>query len=532
VVVDPTLASTLRRVAAEQSGSPLSTGVCAEVDVLAQPSAQTASLLADDPTAATPYGLPDLWVPDSSVWLGRAVADPSRTDVTLTDLGSFVSSPLVVATSPEVAAATGWATTGPSWTQVLASGRPVALPELASSAAGVQALVAMQASVPEAQARRDALGTAAAALRQGAVADPAAAFALLVDGGETAPLVPTSEQQVFAESRGSVSTTAVAVRPTGAQTSLDYPVVRVDTPQRQAGVDAAAVEGVVRLLEGAGREAAVADGFREPPTGPPEPSPGPSGPSVDASPVPSPEPPAAPSPGLSAGLVVPVPRWSDVNVLVAELEELGRPTRVLAVVDASASMRAVTATGATRAQVTQDAVTGALGQFPDASSFGLWFFALDLGRDAEGAATDHVEVVPLRPLDPARAGVDQRGELAAVAATLTGRLTPGGSGLFDTALAAVRSVRDGYDPEAMNTVVLLTDGAQDDAGALGLDELVATLQAEADSERPVRVVTIGISADVDAAELTAIAQATGGAAYLAEQPEDLPAVLADALRRR
>jgi len=230
--------------------------------------------------------------------------------------------------------------------------------------------------------------------------------------------------------------------------------------------------------------------------------------------------------------VVPVPRWSDVDVLVGQLEELGRPARVLVVVDASASVRAVTATGATWAQVTQDAVTGALGQFPDASSVGLWFFAVAPGRDAGGEATDHVEVVPLRPLDPARAGVDQRGELAAGAATLTRRLTPGGTGLFDTALAAVRSVRDGYDPEAMNTVVLVTDGAQDDPGALGLDELVATLRAEQDPERPVRVVTIGISGDVDAAELTAIAQATGGAAYLAEQPEDLAAMLADALRRR
>ena len=513
VVVDPTLASTLRRVAAEQSGTPLSTGVCAEVDVLAQPSAQTASRLGDDPRAATAYGLPDLWVPDSSVWLGRAVADPPRDDVTLTDLGSFVSSPLVVAASPEVADSTGWAAAGPSWAQVLGSGRPVALPDLAGSAAGIHVLLALQASVGEGQARRDALGTAAAAVRLGTVTDPAAAFALLDAGGEDAPLVPTSEQQVFQESRGSISTPAVAVRPTGPRTSLDYPVVRVDTPQRRAGADAAAVEGVVRLLEGAGRDAAVLDGFRGPERGAAQPSTG-------------------PTPDPSAGPLVPAPRWSDVEVLVRQLEELGRPARVLAVLDATASMRAVTGTGATRAEVAQDAVTVAVGQLPDASSMGLWFFGADLGRDAGGEQTDHVEVVPLRPLDPALAGLDQRSELAAGAATLPLRLTPGRTGLFDTVLAAVRSVREGYDPEAVTTVVVVTDGAQDDPGAPGLDELVATLRAEADPAQPVRVVTIGLSGDVDPAELRAVAEATGGAAYLAEQPEDLATVLADALQRR
>jgi Mg-chelatase subunit ChlD len=227
-----------------------------------------------------------------------------------------------------------------------------------------------------------------------------------------------------------------------------------------------------------------------------------------------------------------VPAWVEVEVLLQQLAQLGRPARVLAVLDASASMRGVTATGATRAEVTQDAVTGVLAQFPDTSSVGLWFFASGLGSDGAGGRTDHVEVVPLRPLDPAAAGTDQRAELAAGTRELSTRLTAGGTGLFDTALAAVRAVREGYDPGAVNSVVLVTDGRQDDPGAPALAELVATLQAEADPERPVRVVTVGIGSGVDAAELRAIAEATGGAAYLAEQPGDLQAVLADALRRR
>jgi hypothetical protein len=277
VVADPTLVSTLRRVTGDASGRLLSTGVCADVEVLARPSAETAAAFAEDPGSVTVDGLPDLWVPDSSVWLGRAVAEPPREDVTLTDLGSLVSTPVVVATSPEVVAVSGWTGAGPSWAQVLASGRPVALPEVATSAAGVQALVALTSSLPDAEARREALAVAATAVRQGTVPDTSAAFSLVSDGGEAAPLVPTTEQQVFDTNRGSVTTPAVAVRPSDGAASLDYPVVRVDTPQREAGVDAAAVEGVVRLLETAGREAAVVDGFRLPLTGPPGRSSEPSG---------------------------------------------------------------------------------------------------------------------------------------------------------------------------------------------------------------------------------------------------------------
>ncbi|MFC7161446.1 hypothetical protein ACFQL5_04000 [Aquipuribacter hungaricus] len=613
VVVDPTLAPTLRRVVAGAAGSRLGTGACADVEVLAQPSAQTAAAMADDPSSVTDDGAPHLWVPDSSVWLGRAVAvtapgtPPASVDGTaagaaarpapdpvpsgapgpvpsgapgpvpngapgaipsgapsavtstapgsrtaLTDLGPLVSSPVVVATRPEVVAAAGWTGTGPSWAQVLASGRPVAVPELAGSAVGLQALLALQASVPDPADRQEALAAAVGALLpDGSTAGPAdagAALALVQDAGgaaEAAPLVPTSEQQVFAGGRGSVSTPAVAVRPTGSPADLDYPLVRVDTPERQVGVDAAAIEGVVRLLETAGREAAVADGFRPPDADVP-PTPGASGtPGTSAAPgtpgtAAAPGTPGAAAPGTAGpdpAAAPRPPRWADAEVLLAQVAELRRPVRVLVVLDATASMRGVTATGATRADVTRQAVDDAVARLPGTASVGLWFFAADLGSDPAGAPTGHVEVVPVRPLVPAAAGTDQRAALAAGTAQLPGRLTPGGTGLYETVLAAVRAARDSGEQDgggdgALRSVLLVTDGRQDDPGAPPLDQVVAALQAEADPARPVPLLVVGLSTDVDAAELTALAGATGGAAYLAEQPEDLPAVLADALRRR
>lgn len=518
VVVDPSLAPTLQRVADDARGDVLSTGVCADIDVVAQAPVETAAELASDVSAEPPA----IWVPDSSVWLGRAAGEQSRPELSLTTLGSLVSTPLVLATSPEVVTEAGWESARPTWAEALSSSREIALPDLAGSAVGVQSLVALASTVEDPEEARAALTAAAVAIDRGRVPDVETGLARAAEGGADAALVPTTEQQVFLANRGSGTTGVVAVYPADGSTSLDYPVVRVDTPDREAGVDAAAIEGVVRLLETEGREAALVDGFRAPLA---EVTPEPSV-STSAS--------GEPSDGSSEEaaedlpLVVPPPSASEVDALLAQLEEISRPSRVLAVFDASASMRGVSPSGPTRAQIAQDAAKSSLALFPDTADIGLWFFAVGMGSDG----ADHVEVVPIRSLDPDDAEVDQRAELSAGVDTLTSRLTPGGTGLYDTTLAAVRYLRENHDPEASNSVVLVTDGRDEDPNGISRDELVATLQAEADPERPVRVIAIGLSADVDADELTAIAEASGGAAYLAERPEDFQTVLFDALRRR
>lgn len=515
VVVDPTLEPALQRVAAAARGQVLSTGVCAEVQVVAQAPVETAAELASDIEAPPP----DIWIPDSSVWLGRAVGEQSRPEVTLTTLGSLVSTPIVIATSPSVITEGDWSDTGPTWADALTSGRDVALPDLAGSSVGVQTLVALRTSLPDPEEARGALTAAAVAIDRGRVPDVAAGLARVTAEGVDAPMVPTTEQQVFVANRGTSTTGVVSVYPSDGKTSLDYPLVRVDTADSEAGVDAAAIEGVVRLLEEQGRTAALVEGFRAP--------------------LSAPDPRAEPGTD-ELPLVVPPPTSGDVDTLLAQLEEISRPSRVLAVIDASASMRAVSGSGLTRAQIAQDAATSSLALFPDSAAIGLWFFAVGMGEDGSGT-TDHVEVVPLRPLRPgddpdddpaADSTLDQRAELTAGVASLTSRLTSGGTGLNDTTLAAVRSLRENYDPEASNSVVLVTDGRDEDPSGISREELVATLQAEADPERPVRVIAIGLSTDVDADELTTIADATGGAAYLAERPEDFQAVLFDALRRR
>src|SRR3546814_16016677 len=74
----------------------------------------------------------------------------------------------------------------------------------------------------------------------------------------------------------------------------------------------------------------------------------------------------------------------------------------------------------------------------------------------------------------------------------------GGTGLYDTTLAAFRSAQKDYDPDYFNAVVLLSDGANDDPGSMRQADLLKALRDAADPARPVRTTALGIS---DAANL-------------------------------
>ena len=134
-------------------------------------------------------------------------------------------------------------------------------------------------------------------------------------------------------------------------------------------------------------------------------------------------------------------------------------------------------------------------------------------------------------LDARVGGESQRQALGGALAELPG-LTYGGTGLYDTTLAAVRAVRAGYDDEAVNSVVLLTDGRNEDPGSLALPQLLHTLRAERDPARPVAVIAIGVGPDADAEALSRIVAATGGRSYVARNPAAMGKVFETALLSR
>src|SRR5204862_3431708 len=225
---------------------------------------------------------------------------------------------------------------------------------------------------------------------------------------------------------------------------------------------------------------------------------------------------------------VPMPPSRTIEEAVRSYFSITRGARMLAVFDVSGSMGALVpgAGGATRMDLARRAAAGAMPLLPPGSEVGLWEFATKLvGR------SDHRELVPLGPLDGPDGGADRRAALALGVAGLQ-QIVDGGTGLYDTTLAAVRAVRRGWDPDRVNSVVLLTDGRNDDTDGIDLTTLLAQLRAEDDPQRPVPVISLVYGPDADAEALRAISEATGGATYVARDPRQVGQIMLDAFGRR
>jgi Ca-activated chloride channel family protein len=106
------------------------------------------------------------------------------------------------------------------------------------------------------------------------------------------------------------------------------------------------------------------------------------------------------------------------------------------------------------------------------------------------------------------------------------------TGLYDTALAATRRVRAGWQPGRVNSVLLLTDGMNEDDQGIGLAELLRRLRAENDPRRPVPLITIAYGAQSPVGALRAMSEATGGASYVARDPRQVQQVFLEAIQQR
>ena len=495
VTVAPELGSLVEDLLADPQ--PMDGGGCAVAEVTGQEPLQTVAALGALDTGA----LPQVWVPDSSLWVARAGS------AELAPAGPVATSPLVLATSQAATDVLGWSQSPPTWGAALATGRPVAVPDLAASAEGLTALAAVRQSLGGGEDADNAVVQAVLAAARGEVPSPADALRAGSGGGSDAPLVPVSEQELIAVNSGTDSPSLVAVYPGDGSPALDYPAVRVGpTPD---GVRPAVDAVLGALTSGAARAQVLAAGFRDAQGTAPKGA-GPGTGSQEQAPAALQLDPAA------------------VQSLLARLSSLATPSRLLTVIDVSTSMKAPAGDGGTRITLARDATKSALTLLPDSYSGGVWAFAYHLQGDQ-----DWTELAPIRTFGAAVGdGKTQRQLLVEQFDTLPDRLAPGGTGLYDTTLAAVRAARDAYDPAAVNSVVLITDGDDDDGTGIGLPTLLDTLRAEADPARPVKVVGIGLGPDADLDALREIAGPTGGAAYQALDPQDLQSVLFDAIRRR
>jgi Ca-activated chloride channel family protein len=195
------------------------------------------------------------------------------------------------------------------------------------------------------------------------------------------------------------------------------------------------------------------------------------------------------------------------------------------VIDTSGSMADSIGGGSSKIQFAAAAAHAAVDFFPDSSSLGLWNFST---RPSPG--TDWTELVPLGPLGSSGNGTTRRAAMIAAADSLPSRVG-GSTGLYATTLAAFDAVRSGYDPDAINSVVLLTDGANTDTTGIDLPTLLSSLRAEANSSEPVPIITIAVGQDADVATLRKISAAAGGSTLTAAEPADIRDAVIDAIVR-
>ncbi len=505
IIADTSIAPALTEVAKDFDAA---SETCVVTEITAQDSADTAAVLASGGLHA------DAWVPESRVWLERTAA----TAASLGQNAPEVEAGEPIATSPVVFAAAATkaaeiASEPVTWARVLGGTLPTILPDPEASSASLAGLMALRGhSSPD-----DPRQFAGAMIELGKTipASTGAAFGALA-AAERPSVVLTSEAQVASYNLDDPAETLVAAYPADGTVLLDYPFVRLSPSSAAPGeaADAASAEPdaedsstraeLLAAFEATARGASdhlAAAGFRTADgTG-----------TLDV-------------PGLAAEGPVATGEL-DAAAQIEILRAWGVLTlrsRMLAVIDVSGSMEEPAENGLRRIDIFQQAAVGAMQKFSGEVELGVWIFST-----ARNGDLDYEDMAPIAPL----ADAAHSQAIAGIIQSLPSRLG-GATGLYDTTLAAVQRVRDSYDPEKVNSVLLITDGKNEDENGIDLETLLAELAKMDDPTKPVPVIMIGFGPDTDLAAMQQIAQATKGAAYTASKPEDLGTVLVDALSQR
>ncbi|WP_442791568.1 substrate-binding domain-containing protein [Micromonospora sp. NBC_01813] len=494
------------------------------VDVAAVLAGQHGVALAGVGQASGTAVAPDVWVPDSSTWLLRLSSlapgfSPDNNE-------SVARSPVVVAMPEPVATTLGWPSQQLTWTDLLQQittgiNLRTGIVEPTRDAAGLSGLLALGAAASEAgenaqQATTAALRTLAtgrSALREDLLARfPRSADPASVASSLSAAALSEEDVIEYNATEPPIALAALYLEP--APMSLDYPYAVLP------GADpakAAAADGFFELLDEAAFRNQLGDRGLRAPDGTwgagfsaPQGAPSPAG---TAQATNEPE-----SGGSAAGGLDPVV----IDRALATWTSVTLPARMLAVIDVSGSMLepVPSADNATRAEVTREAARRGLGLFDDSWALGLWTFSTELDGEQ-----DWRELVPISPLS------SQRATLEASLAEVVPK-QGGGTGLFDTSLAAYLTVQDGWAAGRVNSVVVFTDGRNEDDNGLTQEQLLAELAEVADPQRPIQMIYVGIGDEVSQQELESITEVTGGGVFVTEDPANIGDILLKAIALR
>jgi Ca-activated chloride channel homolog len=561
VVVAPDQARVVTQAAAEyERRRPSVEDRCVDVQVRATDSAEAAAALAGGWDETAHGTRPDVWVPAASTWALQVALRQQATKQPVLipfEYPKVATTPMVMAMPKPMAQALGWPRTRLGWGDLVGvvaeqkGWQTFGHPEWGAfklgktdpnlSTPGLEALIGAvfaatgqtsELSVEtlvkqEDQLRRVILGLERA---PGQDADTPATFLANLQQADQAgqtldfiSAVPLDEKSVWDYNRGNASgledgdkrdrptVPLVAVYPKEGTLEADHPwvVLRapwVDDAKRQAAA------GFLDYLHSEPTQTRFQEaGFRT--------SEGRAGPQLSEANGLLPDQPtrvlAPPAPKVVAAALQ---SWNGAR----------KRSNVLAVYDVSGSMKEeVPGTGGkTKMDLVKAAAGQGLALFAPETNLGTWVFSSNLA-----GTRDWAESVPIGPTNARLPNGKLRREVLTEALARL-QATDGDTGLYDTTLAAFRSLQRSYAPQRINIVVLLTDGINDDpTGGITRDELLRRLKAEQDKNRPVRIITIAYGANADAASLKLIAQATGGLAYVSRDPKEIVGVVTDAITK-
>jgi hypothetical protein len=519
VDASPDIYSAVKAVADGMTG-------CVKVNVTSAESAAVGAFLAGSAKGGDVTSAPDVWIPDSSMWLDIARGQGVKT---LVDNPLPVAlSPLVIGMPKPVADANGWPGKKFGWADLLAGVKAGKLqpevPDPANSGPGLAAITMLRGAVvgPAAATgdkvkQQQALQNLTLVYRVLSNNLASSMTSLLTDlpsKGATAPssggvaAFPTTEQKVAAYNTASPSTHLVALYPYEGTTMMDYPYsIRqgLNADQAKAAADFQTLlhsPDAVNTLQKAGfRDTkGAAAGILTPAEG-----------VNPAMPV------TAPPDGTHTAAASSLAIWNTTS----------EQTRGLVVMDISGSMGLpvpgqfdANKNPLTRLQITEAACQSGLALFGNNSELGLWTFTTK--SKADGGGTVHQEVVPMGPLSAPLGAADRRAALQSALQALT--VQPGSrNGLYDTILDAYKTVLNGWAENKSNAIVVFTDGKDDGLNSMSADELIAKLNAlkAANPGHTVRVMVVALGSGVDLSTLTRITAAASGQALHAETPADI-----------
>ena len=515
VAVAPEMAPPVQAVADEFNAEENTVdGDCVRVDVRQADSADVAySITGSGATMGDTES--DVWIPDSSVWPRQVQSEAG--DAIITETGtSLARTPLVLAELAEYADDSQEST----WEDVVPTGAPgegqdrtVRVVDPVRSSTGLGTLYLLHGAVQQSSSDTDTFNAqmtaALQSLHQGASADEEAAFLALSGGSEESPpLMVMSEQAVWRYN------TLYSEAPAQAEYMdstyyLDYPYV---VRSEESAITRAAEEFRNAVRADENQEHFLNEGFRD----------------TDDNMEPD---------VLDAGAgfqedvpeELPIPSEGSIEELTRSWTQLKMDSRVLTIVDVSGSMLAeVPGTGMTRMQVTGAAADSGLDMFTPTSELGLWEFSTDVNDGLH-----HQELAPVRELQASgEGGNDHRDVIARELAGLQPR-PEGDTAMYETYLAAYEEMSRTYRPDRTNVILMLTDGDNDHPGGMELQELLDGIDELSSPSRPIPIITIAFGPDVQHLEpLQEIAAATGGAAYMTEDPRDIGDIFVQAFSLR